>query len=154
MSWQTDRVVERGGDVALLRQLGQQVQAHLERILGVACRNEETIETRHHRGSASRFDRWTDELLTLWRDEFNGLCGVADGRFDPKQTGRVIALMESVTVERDECIPTDFLALAWDLPAYLERHIESVIEAGGSADLVRRDAIRIRNELNRLLGGP
>lgn len=153
MSWQTERVVERGGDAVLLHQLGQQAQAHLERILGVACLDAAT-ETPGHVGSRSRFDRWTDELRTLWRDELNGLCGIAEGRFDPSQSERVVALMKTVTVQRDECIPKDFVALVWDLPAYLERHIESTIAAGGSAELLRRDATFMRNELNRFLGGP
>jgi hypothetical protein len=172
MTWQIERVREEGGNVAELRRLIQRTHAALERLFGSPCSSdsrysepfspiaglddtaggEDTGPKGPTRDDAS-LDRWIMELRDVWRQE-DGLCAVLEGRFDAQVVARALATVGSVEIPREGCIPKALLTYLWDLPSYLERNVERVIEAGGSADDLRQAQTMIENELFRLFGGP
>jgi hypothetical protein len=153
MLWQVERVEERGGDLVQLRVLAQETHRELERVLGSPCGGD-SRPPGQSASSMRGFDQWIGELDMLWRDPNVGLCRVKDGIFRSAQTTRIVSLLAAIDGESVVCFPRRFVTLVWDMPGYLERNVERVIEGGGSAERLRRDAVRIRNELERLLGAP
>jgi hypothetical protein len=93
-------------------------------------------------------------LERAWDAPDGVLYRLRQGVHDPAGIDDLVALLGSLSAGEDTCFPRRFVSLTWMLPAFMEWQTERVAERGGDAEAVQRDATRVRNALDALLGVP
>jgi hypothetical protein len=92
-------------------------------------------------------------LEELW--DFDGFFGrLRQGVYDPDAVGRIEDLLNAVLMDDETPIPRRFVSLTWWMPMFIEWQFERVAEEGGDLAQLKRDAVRLRNALDRVLGVP
>jgi hypothetical protein len=92
-------------------------------------------------------------LEELW--DFDGFFGrLRQGIYDRDGAGIVERLLEAIVVDDETQLPRRFVSMTWWLPMFIEWQSERVAESGGDVAQLKRDAVRLRNALDRVLGVP
>lgn len=76
------------------------------------------------------------------------------GDYDPRGTVLVENILRSLAIDEEMRLPRRFVSLTWWIPMFMEWQAERVREAGGDAEAVLRDSVRLRNALDEVLRVP
>lgn len=101
-----------------------------------------------------RFDPWIDGLGSYWDLSDGAMYRLRQGKFDVAGIDDLIGFLRTISIPDDATIPKRLVSLLWIMPTFMEWQIDRVIEHGGSADELRKRIVLVRNELERILGGP
>ena len=76
------------------------------------------------------------------------------GDYDPRGADAVERILLSIDVDDEAQLPRRFVSLTWWIPTFMEWQVDRVREKGGDAESLKRDIIRLRNALDKVLGVP
>jgi hypothetical protein len=93
-------------------------------------------------------------LEAAWDIPDGVLFRLRQGDYDPAGIEEVVALLSCLTFDDDALLPRRFVSLTWWIPTFMEWQKERVAEQGGDVEALERDAVRVRNALDQLLGVP
>jgi hypothetical protein len=102
----------------------------------------------------SSLDEAIRHLEAAWDFPDGVLFRLRQGDYDPAGIAEVVALLRSLAPDDDALLPRRFVSLTWWLPTFMEWQKERVAEKGGDAEALERDAVRMRNALDEVLGVP
>lgn len=93
-------------------------------------------------------------LEALWDLPDGYFFRLRQGDYDPAGADAVIEVLRSIPVEDDVLLPRRLVSLTWWMPTFMEWQEERVAEKGGDVEALARDATRVRNLLDEILGVP
>ncbi len=76
------------------------------------------------------------------------------GVFDTREVDALEELLNRVDVDDQTEMPRRFVSMTWWIPTFMEWQVERVQERGGDVEQLKRDVVRLRNVLDRVLGVP
>ena len=93
------------------------------------------------------------ELEKLWA--VSGFFGrLRQGDYDPDGVGVLEQLLSAIQIDDNTALPRRLVSLTWWIPMFMEWQVERVAQRGGDVEQLKRDAVRLRNLLDSLLGVP
>ncbi len=93
-------------------------------------------------------------LEEAWDFPDGVLFRLRQGDYDPAGIAELLKLLSSISLDDDSPLPRRFVSLTWWMPMFMEWQKERVAEEGGDVAGLERDAVRVRNALDELLGVP
>jgi hypothetical protein len=93
-------------------------------------------------------------LEEAWDFPDGVLFRLRQGEYDPSGIDDLVKLLKSLSLDEDCLLPRRFVSLTWWMPMFMEWQKDRVAEEGGDVEALERDAVRVRNVLDELLGVP
>lgn len=94
------------------------------------------------------------KLEALWDFPDGYFFRLRQGEYDTAGVQHVVDVLRAIEVEEDALLPRRLVSLTWWMPTFMEWQRERVAEEGGDVEALERDATRVRNVLDELLGVP
>ncbi len=90
-------------------------------------------------------------LKDAWQDD-GILTAIRYGQFDELASRKLVGLLSSIRIEKDELLLPEFVSLVWQMPSHVSNHGKFVKENGVSAEIYSKFDADILTETQRILG--